>query len=177
MATLPGRNIRNTHSVRAQLARKAERERYMTISPVGGAAQSYLSQLYSTQQTQAASAVSVDAAAANSVFSSASTLDASAGNSLSGTSSSTLDSQTLQALLDLTQQDPTGTDPSQQGGQTGQATGAHHHHHHHGSGAASSTQTPSSPATTTTGAASPSAAATTEEQDADASLESALLTA
>ena len=98
----------------------------MSISSVGGA--SALSQLYSAQQAQAA--VSVDTPTD-------SLLSASAGqggdsNALTGTTTSNLDSQTLQALLDLTQQDPSSsTDPSQ-ASQTGQMQGAHHHHHHHG---------------------------------------------
>ena len=91
----------------------------MTTSPVGGAAQSSLSQLYSAGQAQAASAVSVDVSADTSVF--ASIAGASASNSLTGTASSTLDSQTMQALLELTQQDPAATAPSgSQTGQTGQ---------------------------------------------------------
>jgi hypothetical protein len=138
----------------------------MTISPAGGTAQSYLSQLYSTQQAQAVSAVSPDVPAATG----APTTDASAGNSLTGTASSTLDSQTLQALLELTQQDPTG--PSQQNAQTGQAQGAHHHRHHHG-GAAPPAAATSTPATT----APDNATATADAEDADSSLESALLTA
>jgi hypothetical protein len=161
------------------LARKAKRETDMTTSSVGGAAQSYLSQLYSAQQAQAASSVSVDVPAANSAFTSPSTTDASGSNSLTGTSSSNLDSQTLQALLDLTQQDPTATNPSQQSGQAGQASGAHHHgHHHHGGGEATAPSQASSTSTTTTASAgNPTADATTEASDADASLEEALLAA
>jgi hypothetical protein len=143
----------------------------MTISSVGGTAQSYLSQLFSAQQVQAASAVSVDAPADASTGTSA----APASNSLTGTGSSTLDSQTLQALLDLTQQ----ADPSQQTGQTGQAQGTHHRHHHHGGGGMSSNVS----STTTTASASDtlaSAAANGVASDAentDTSLESALLAA
>jgi len=62
----------------------------------------------------------------------ASALQADNDNALTGSATSNLSSQTLQALLDLTQQDP-GTDPSQ-ASQTGPAQGAHHHHHHHGGG-------------------------------------------
>ena len=68
----------------------------------------------------------------------ASEIQADGSNALTGTTTPNLSSQTLQALLDLTQQDP-GTDPSQasQTGQTqtGQSGGAHRHHgHHHGGG-------------------------------------------
>ena len=144
----------------------------MTTSSVGGTAQSYLSQLYSAQQAQAASAVSVDIPAADSAFAPAPTTDASGSNSLTGASSSNLDSQTLQALLDLTQQDPTA--PSQQSGQAGQTSGAHHHgHHHHGGG----DPTQASSASTTTTASTGATDATTDAADADASLEEALLTA
>jgi hypothetical protein len=157
------------------LARKAERETDMTISSVGGAAQSYLSQLYSAQQAQAASAVSVDVPAADSAFMPASTVGASGSNSLTGTSSSNLDSQTLQALLDLTQQDPAA--PSQQSGQTSQASGAHHHGRHHHGGGEATAPTPASSTSATTTASAGTADATTEASDADASLEEALLAA
>ncbi len=67
-----------------------------------------------------------------------STTDASGANSLTGSTTASLDSQTLQALLGLTQQDPANSsDPAQSGatGQTGQTQGMHHHHHdHHGGG-------------------------------------------
>ena len=143
----------------------------MTISPAGGTAQSYLSQLYSTQQAQAVSAVSPDVPAGTST----STTDASASNSLTGTGTSNLDSQTLQALLDLTQQDPT---QSGQASQSGQAQGAHHHHHHHGGGAqpatASSTSAPAGPTAT---AAAGTDGVTADAEDADSSLESMLLAA
>ena len=153
----------------------------MTTSPVGGAAQSALSQLYSAGQAQAASAVSVDVPADTGGF--APSTAASGSNSLTGTSSSNLDSQTLQALLELTQQDPSATDPSaSQAGQPGQAQGAHHHHHHHGGGGAMPTTEASSAASpaaagTSTSTANPFADATADAQDADASLESALLAA
>jgi len=101
----------------------------MSISSVGGA--SALSRPYSAQQAQALSAVSVDAPTDS--ISDAAAIQAGNGNALTGTSK--LASQTLQALLDLTQQDPSdGTDPSQ-ASQSGQAQGAHHRHgHHHGGG-------------------------------------------
>ena len=144
----------------------------MTIDSVGGTAQSYLSQFYSTQQAQAASAVSVDSPLDAGGAADTSAAGASASNSLTGTATSPLDSQTLQALMDLTQQ----TDPSQQSGQTGQA---HRHHHHHGGGAAPpSTDTSSASATTASASASdPAAIMSTDAEDADASLESALLMA
>ena len=112
-------------------------EKAMTVAAVGGA--SSLSQLYNAQQAQALSAVTVDSPAASTPDGSTTTSNTDSSNSLTGLTTSNLDSQTLQALLDLTQTDPSNpsSDPSQAGqttGQTGQAQGAHHHHHHHGGG-------------------------------------------
>ena len=70
---------------------------------------------------------------------------------MTGTGAATLDSQTLQALMDLTQQDPSadpsGTDST---GQTGQTQGTHHHHHHHGGGTMQAQGTDPSASLTTT---------------------------
>jgi hypothetical protein len=114
----------------------------MSIGSIGGT--STLNQAYLSQQAQAVLAQSFDpqTAASTSAVASGST-DASS-NALTGTGAATLDSQTLQALMDLTQQDPSA-DPSTTGAagqssqtgqtdQTGQAQGTHHHHHHHGGG-------------------------------------------
>ena len=148
----------------------------MSISSVGGA--SALSQLYSTQQAQALSAVSVDDPSGYTPNASAAQTGDS--NALRGTATSNLDSQTLQALLELTQQDPasSASDPSQSS-QTGQARGAHHHHHHHGGGAIqaqaqSGTSPQASIAAVTRGS---TADANADVGAADASLEQALMTA
>ena len=155
----------------------------MSISSVGGA--SALSQLYSAQQAQALSAVSVDTPMDST--SDASAIPASSSNSLTGTTMSNLDSQTLQALLDLTQQDP-ASDPSQ-ASQTGQATGqapgqtqgAHHHHgHHHGGGmmqAQSGSASQTSAMTAAGNGPSLTAAADTGDDTSEASLASALMNA
>jgi hypothetical protein len=147
----------------------------MSISSVGPA----LSQLYSTQQAQALSAVSADTPADST--SDASAIPASNDNALTGTATSNLASQTLQALLDLTQQDP-GTDPSQ-ASQTGQAPaqGAHHHHgHRHGGGMPQAQSGNSSQASAMTALGndpSPTAAADTGDDSSEASLASALMNA
>jgi len=138
----------------------------MTISPVGSTQQSYVSQLASTQAAQAASAVSVD-----SPLNGADDTSTTTSNSLTGTTGSNLDSNTLQALLDLTQQDPSQqTGSASQSGQAGKA----HHHHHHGGGM----QPPSAPASTPTSSdLGQTTAAGDTEDSTDASLETALLTA
>ena len=139
----------------------------MSISSVGPA----LSQLYSTQQAQALSAVSVDVPAGNTPDASAA--QAGDDNALTGTTTSNLDSQTLQALLELTQQDPAS--PAEDSPQTGQARGAHHHHHHHGGGTtqaqAQSGEPPSSAPAVTSGSTVDAGRRT-----ADASLEQILTT-
>lgn len=145
----------------------------MSIDPVG------LSQLYSTQQAQALSAVSADAPM--DPPSGDSTPPAAAGsNALTGTATSNLDSQTLQALLDLTQQDSGDTPQTNktgQPGQTGQTGQVQHRHHHHGGGM----RAPSAPTdpsqTASTAAASPATASGIESDTAEASLTSALLNA
>jgi hypothetical protein len=177
-ATLPGHNLRCAFDVfRVFCAGATQKERLMSISSVGGAPA--LSQLYSAQQAQALSAVSVDALTDST--SDASGTQANNGNALTGTTTSNLDSQTLQALLDLTQQDP-GTDPSQ-ASQTGQAPaqaqGAHHRHHHGGGMMqAQSGNSPQASAMTALGnAPSLTAAADTGDDSSEASLASALMNA
>jgi len=54
--------------------------------------------------------------------------DPAAVNNLTGSGTASLASQTLQALLDMTQSDPSGTTTQNSQG----AQGAHHHHHHGG---------------------------------------------
>jgi len=137
----------------------------MTISSVGGASQTALSQLYAAQQAQAASAVSVDAPVEDGTDVSTTP----AANNLTGSATAGLDSQTLQTLLGL-QEDP--SDPAQS---SGQAQGARpHHHHHHGGGGAAPVS--SNPLTAT--ASDPTATAVSDSEDStDASLESALLAA
>jgi hypothetical protein len=140
----------------------------MTISSVGGtAAQTALSQIYGAQQAQAAAAVSVDSPSATPA----------SANNLTGSTVASLDSQTLQALLGLTQEDP--ADPSAQPGtasQTpGQTQGAHRHHHHHGGGMQMPQDTTSSAVSV---AGDPTASTIADSQDStDASLESALMAA
>jgi hypothetical protein len=148
----------------------------MNISSVGP------SQLYSAQQVQTLSAVSADDPADS--ISNASASLASNGNSLTGTTTSNLDSQTLQALLELTQQDP-GSSPSQ-ADQTGQAQNSQvegaprHHGHHHGGGMMQAQSgDPSLPSTTAAAGSDPSLTASVDASDEtdEASLASALMNA
>lgn len=146
----------------------------MTISSLD-AVQSYTSQLFSSQQAQTVTDPFLPDPSASGTGRATASDNAAASNSLTGTGTASLDSQTLGALLGLTQQDP--TDPSQQGGQATQVQGAHHHHHHHGGGG---TQAPSSAsASMTTSTTDPTAATdtTAEADDVDASLEAALVSA
>ena len=139
----------------------------MSIDPVG------LSQLYSTPQAQALSAVSADAPM--DPPSGDSTPPAAAGsNALTGTATSNLDSQTLQALLDLTQQDSGDTPQTNMTGQPGQTGQVQHRHHHHRGGQAPPSD---SSQTASTAAASPATASGIESDTAEASLTSALLNA
>jgi hypothetical protein len=141
----------------------------MTISSVGGTAQSYLSQLCAAQQVQSASPEDIQP---QSGAASAAT-DSGASNSLTGTATSNLDSQTLQALLNLTQEDE--SEPLQQtdtSGQSGQAQGAHRRHHHHHGGSAGSSSA-SSGATASTG---DSVAGTTGDSQASADASAPVLT-
>ena len=83
------------------------------------------------QQALAAAAVSDDFVADDSVQSGAAT-PANAGNAiLTGSTGGALSSQTLQALLDLTQNDPADQQSTQQSTDNGQV---HHRHHHHSGG-------------------------------------------
>jgi len=147
----------------------------MSIGSIGGT--SALDQAYLSQQAQAVLAQSFDPQTAASASAAASGSTDASSNALTGTGAATLDSQTLQALMDLTQQDPSadpsGTGATGQSGQSGQTQGAHHHHHHgggtmqaQGTGpSASATATVSStdafgvPATDTDGSEDPLAAA------------------
>ena len=139
----------------------------MSISSVGGA--SALSQLYSVQQAPA------DTAADS--MSNASAGQTGDSNALTGTSRSNLSSQTLQALLDLTQQEP-GTDPSQ-ASQTGQAQETHHHHgHHHGGMMQAQSSDPAQPSAVTAAGTDPLQTATDDtSNDTEVSLASALMNA
>jgi hypothetical protein len=138
----------------------------MSISSVGGA--SALSQLYSVQQAPADTPVDS--------MSNASAGQTGDNNALTGTSMSNLSSQTLQALLDLTQQDP-GTDPSQ-ASQTGQAQETHRRHGHHGGMMQAQPGDPAQPSATTAASTDPlQTAADDTSADTEASLTSALMNA
>ena len=130
----------------------------MTISSVGGAAQSYLSQLFSTQKTQTSSSVPVDPATDDGTDTSAA--DASTSNSLTDSAAS-LNSQTMQALLDLTQQDR--IDASQQ------ASKKAHHHHHGGGSMPLASDAFSTPDQSTTSAFAPNSGANAKGTGAAAS--------
>ena len=123
----------------------------MSIGSIGDT--SALNQAYLTQQAQAVLAQSFDPQTAASPSTAASGSTDPSSNALTGTGAATLDSQTLQALMDLTQQDPS-TDPSGTGstgqtGQTGQTQGTHHHHHHGGGGMQAQGTDPSASPTAT----------------------------
>ena len=124
----------------------------MSIGSIGST--SALNQAYLSQQAQAVLAQSFDPQTAASSSAAASGSTDASSNALTGTGAAPLDSQTLQALMDLTQQDPSadpsGTDATGQTGQTGQTQGAHHHHHHHGGGAMQAQGADPSASTTTT---------------------------
>lgn len=104
----------------------------MTIGSVGGSAS--LNPFY---QAQAAQAVSLDAQAFDMQTEAGpedATASAASSNLLTGTGMPTLDTQTLQALLDLSQQDGASGSDASQAGAGGRTGSAHHHHHHHGAG-------------------------------------------
>jgi hypothetical protein len=152
----------------------------MSIASVGGA--SSLSQLLAAQQAQAQSlsAMSADLSVAGGTDTSVP--DASTSNALTGTSQSSLDSQTLQTLMNLTQQDPPSSDPtlasqSSQSSQSNQVEQGHQHHHHHVGGGVQQTNNPSaSTASTTNTADATTAAVTNTSSDTiEASLASTLL--
>ena len=93
----------------------------MSIGSIGGTPS--LNQLYAAQAAQPA--VSLDLPA-TSTSGAASTTGAASANALTGSTTASLDSQTLQALMDLAQQDPaSSSDPAQAGatGQSGQTQG------------------------------------------------------
>ena len=60
--------------------------------------------------------------------------DPAAVNNLTGSSTASIASQTMQALLDMTQSDPSAAASQSQQNPQG-AQGGHHHHHHGGHGA------------------------------------------
>ncbi|HEX4635558.1 MAG TPA: hypothetical protein VH189_05215, partial [Rhizomicrobium sp.] len=93
---------------------------------------------------------------------------------------SNLDSRTLQALLELTQQDPNDPTQTGQAGQTGQTAGqpqGAHHHHHHGGGMMQAQSQPGDPSQSATASATTGLSPATDASggDVDASLEQALL--
>jgi len=110
----------------------ATKEKHMSIGSIGTTAS--LSQLYAVGQPQACPAMSVNVLAQSTPDTS--TTGVSCSNALTGSTTASLDSQTLQGLMGLTQQDPSGSsDPGQAGAtsQSGQTSqGVHHQHHHHG---------------------------------------------
>lgn len=113
----------------------------MSITAIGGPG--YASQLYAPQQAQAASA----AGAIDPMTDDDPASPDDAATSLTGSTTASLNSQTLQALLDLTQQDPTA-----QSAGTGQVQ-HHRHHHHQGTGQAPSQTAAGDPAADTASAA------------------------
>ena len=102
----------------------------MNVSSVSQ--QAYAMPQVTAQQLNAAVAVSDDSFDDSAAETSAGSPTSSASTSMSGSTTATLSSQTLQALFNLTQNDPS----SQQAAQGTQATqGAQpRHHHHHGGG-------------------------------------------
>ncbi len=148
----------------------------MSIGSIGGT--SSLNQAYLSQQAQSVLAASFDPqrTAASTSAAATGSMDASS-NTLTGVNTPTLDSQTLQALMDLTQQDPAAaSDPSStdgsgqasqgsQSSQSGQAQGAHHRHHHHGAGQAQASDP--SPSQTAADATSSTDAFGVSSPDAD----------
>jgi hypothetical protein len=178
---------------RSRIARaflRVTKEKPMSIGSIGGT--SSLNQLWAAQAAQTASAVSPDGLTQGTSDTTSAT-GTCGTNALTGSTTASLDSQTLQALMDLTQQDPTqqnsGPDPSQAGstGQAGQTQGAshHHHHHHRGGGMQASTDPssdPSSSSSTTTGTSATTdafgvASADGADDTTEASLTQALLSA
>ena len=109
--------------------------------------QAALSQMLAAQQASASAAISSDTSdddAFEGAVSGASPGAACTG--LTGSTTGTLDSQTLQALLGLTQTDPPNGGTSQTQAQGTQAP-PHHHHRHHGGGMSPSTGSPGSAST------------------------------
>jgi hypothetical protein len=145
----------------------------MSIASVGGGASS-LSQLLAAQQAQSLSATSADLYPSGGTDTSEP--DVSTSNALTGTSQSSLDSQTLQALMNLTQQDPASSDPTQTS-QSSKSNQVGHHHHHRGGGVQQPSNPSASTTASTTSSADPTAVAgtDTDSDTIEASLTSALL--
>jgi hypothetical protein len=110
----------------------------MNISSVSQPAQQL-----TAQQAIAAAAVTDDFFEDAGSQTGAASATGSTSTAATGSSTSVLSNQTLQALLDLTQSDPA----DQQNSATQGAQGTHHHHHH-GGGGAQQPSTTSSTATT-----------------------------
>lgn len=122
--------------------------------------QNTLAQVWAAQQAGAAAAISLDSADDDAFETGAASSSTNvSGTGLTGSTTGTLDSQTLQALLGLAQTDPsddTSQDSASQGqtqSQT-QATTTHHHHHHHGGMTPDMASNSSSATTTSTDSAS-----------------------
>jgi hypothetical protein len=148
------RNMKAAHILLRPVPRPNGKD-LMTISSI--AAQTSLSALYAASQTSAASQAGAMAIPGDD---DADEL-AAAGSGMTGSTTASLDSQTLQALLGLTQE----SDPAQGAqGQPG-ASGVHHHHHHHGGGQAQQPPTASTSATATTSTASATADPSIAESD------------
>jgi hypothetical protein len=130
----------------------------MNMASISG--QAALSQMMAASQAGAASAISSDTSEEDDAFETAvsGTSPGAAGTGLAGSTTGTLDNQTLLALLGLTQTDPSDGSPSQI-----QGTKAPHHHRHHGGGMSP----PTDPSNTTD--ASNSATATGQPDNDDAS--------
>jgi hypothetical protein len=98
----------------------------MNVSSVSQ--QAYAMPQVTAQQLNAAAAVSDDSFDDSAAEAGTASAPASTSTASSGSATATLSSQTLQALFDLTQNDPAGQQATQ-GAQS-------HRHHHHGGGMA-----------------------------------------
>ena len=142
----------------------------MSIGSIGGA--SALNQTYLSQQAQSVLAQSFDPQTAASSSAAASGNTDASSNTLTGIASSALDNQTLQALMDMTQQDPAGDGSNPSSTTTGHAQGAHHHHRHHGGGTMQAQTADPSAASTGTDMASSTDAFGVPSTDTDGSADS-----
>jgi len=129
--------------------------------------QAALSRMMAAQQVSAPPDDSEDDAFEGAVSGTAS---GTSGNSLTGSATGTLDNQTLQALLSLTQTDPSDEEDAASqtsagqtqtaNAQTSQTQGpqVHHHRHHHGGGMSSTSSSATDSTTDDSGTGIPAPA-------------------
>jgi hypothetical protein len=121
------------HEEGTQAARICARQRRPSMNVSSVSQQAYAMPQVTAQQLNAAVAVSDDSFDDSAAETSAASPTSSASTSMSGSTTATLSSQTLQALFNLTQNDPSSQQAAQ-GTQASQGAQPRHHHHHGGGG-------------------------------------------